>query len=241
MKALKLFGLLLTSLVLTGCGNSSTPPAPSPEVIEVEGITTDNPVVEVELNDYSLLNYVIWPLNATDKSISVNKAYLDGIADVTIDDDSNVYVKGLVEGTGVLSIVTSNGKYVSYSITVVETEPPIPPEPELPAIDRIAHYFNAASEDMQVEYILEQSRWFGEKNFGYSTDTSYDNLRTAAYFVKTFLPSYLFRYDENYGSETGRTEFNLLMVNSNISAAALITSYIEDNNLIAQISIENMW
>lgn len=246
MKLTKLLLSLFITVALSGCSNSGTPTSSTslaPQTIEVESITTDKPMVTANTSNSCALHYTIRPYNASDKSITVDTTYLKDIADITVDDYYHVFVWGKKEGSGLVSLTTSNGKYVSFSITVIDTEPAPSPDPEVRQIDRIANYINdtGASEGVSVHYILEQEHWVGQKNFGYSTDDSRANLERATYFVKAFLPNYLFRYAETYGDETGRNELELLMVNSNISVAVLITSYIENENLITDILIESMW
>ena len=240
MKKLKY--LLLSLLFLTGCNMSKAvqdvTPVITNDTTDNRTIVTNESVVRATTSDSYLLQYSILPASATNKKVIVDDTYLGGIAEVTVDDRYNVFVWGKVEGTGILSLCLSNGKFVSYSITVINTEPGPGPDPTISTIDRIANHFNEnAGDEMQVYYWAETKQWEGEKNFGPATDTSRQTLGSAAYFVRTFLPDYLFRYNETYGEETGRVEFFLAMVNSNISAVAEITSYVDAGNLIAKIVI----
>ena len=244
MKKLKF--LLLSLLFLTGCNVGKAvqvTPTITNDTTDNRTIVTNESVVRATTSDSYLLQYSILPVSATNKKVYVDETYLGGIAEVTVDDRYNVFVWGKIEGTGILSLCLSNGKFVSYSITVIDTEPGLSPDPTVSTIDRIANHFNeaAAGSDIEVYYYAEDKHWFGEKDFGYCTDDSRQVLGSTTYFIKSFLPDYLFRYDETYGNESGRTEFLLTMVNSNISAAVEIKSYVENETLKAEIIIGNVW
>jgi hypothetical protein len=240
MRLLKSLTILFTSILLSSCTslNSNTSTSSG---IEVERITTTEPNVRTTINDSCMLNYTIYPYNATDKSITVDTSNLDStVATITVDDYNYVFVWGKAEGTGSLRLITSNGKSVSYNITVIDPEPIPDPDSELSTIDKIAKYYNekaAASEYDGVYYYDSLHYWWNEYDFGHCAEPSQQVLGLPVQIFKSFLPEYMFRYDEKYDG----TEHRLVMVNSNISAACEIYSYIEDETLIVEVVIYNVW
>ena len=246
---LKLLLTLFAGLLLTGCGPISQPDyaivtEPTNDIIEVESITTDEPVVNEYIGEPHMLRYSIYPYSATDKTITVDDTYLNNVAKITVDDFNHVFIWGEREGTGVVSIITSNNKFVSYSIKIFAIEES-PDSLTIHKADDVAEYFNeaAAEYDIAVHYNLEGQSWNLLYSFGVVTEISKEILGNAVHFFKQFLPNYLLRYNEKYieASILSDATYTLIMVNPTISTVAEIWSYVENEELLTQICIKDIW
>jgi len=246
MRLLKILFTLLTSTLLTGCVTANDPAWHTVDVsttdyVEVQNITTPEPDVRTTINDSCMLRYTIYPYNATDKSIRVDTMGADDIISIIIDDYNSVFVWGKSRGNCTIRLIASNGKSVEFDVTVIDPEHSSDPNPDtdLSTVDRIAKHFNEAAADygITIYYYLDLECWWLKRNFGPCSTPTQQTLGEAVYFFRPFLPDYLFRYDEKYDG----TEYRLVMVNSNISAAVEIYSYVEDGNLFAEVVIFSVW
>jgi len=247
MKKLKLLFMILIGL----CGATGCSKAPHSDYVPVENITTNEPTIVIEEEEYKSLNYLIYPENATNKTLTINDIKLNGVVVVTTHTINEIIIYGMKAGTGILSLVSENNRAVSYNITVTPYNPDhLPPEPETTDAVDINNYFNTRLEPygLETEYIKKESRggvyleegWYLLYKFGVSTDDSLENLRAKLYIFKEFLPSFLFKFNETYrvASEgNDSAQYTLVMVNSNISAVVTIYSFIEDGAPCVEIFI----
>lgn len=237
-------------MLLTACGaavEANAEALPKQDVsmsyVAVDEIVTDEPVISIKVDDVWTLKYTILPYNATDKEVSIEQSVANNLFTVSKFNDS-VIVTGKNVGTGVLSLVASNGKFVSYSITVTPPSPPPVEEPVIYDAKAVAEYFNfqAAGYGIRIKYDSEFKGYLLEYDFGVSTDDSLENLKQAAYFFWPFFPKYMMSLGKPYyvyATPTSPAEVDIVLVNSNHSTCAIIYSMIESEHLVATVLIYN--
>ena len=241
MKNLKLLFITLL-FALTGCGKTAAVQTQVNADIPVESIVTTMPVISLREDEACILHYSILPYNATDKSIAIDTTSLRGIGTIRIDPSNNILFLASSAGTGIVSLVTTNNKFVSYSITVTAADPIDPIEPVIKTPEDVANYFNTYSTCGQIEYYGEFDYWFLHCNFGNVPGVSEQILLTATNAIRDFLPlkgvvedGYL----TNHGGPVFSSIGHLLTldVSPNWSAIVFIISYVEDSILYADIYI----
>ena len=253
MKKLKRFILaLFSSLMLTACGMPAEAFAAEQQtqytsqntaaVIEVEDIITDTSVITINVGESWTLQYTILPYNATDKSISISMQSANNLFTVA-ELNGSVVVTGKNIGTGIISLITNNNKFVSYSITVNPATPEPPAEPLIYDAKAVADYFNlqVAEYGLKIKYNFLFKGYVLKYSFGPSIDDSLENLKSAVYFFRPFFPKYMMNLYAYYLDATSETpaEADIVLVNSNHSTCAILYSMIENEELIATVLIYN--
>lgn len=256
---MKKFILALLSLfMLTGCGTSTQALAQeaqnatveTPNVVEVTNITTDQPIVELHVNETYLLQYTVLPENATDKSVTVDLTYATHvIVERDTEDESIIMLIGKFQGTGIVSLITNNGKFVSYTVTVYPA-PPIPPvEPVVYEAEDVAIYYNAHTPYEPVEYVSvpEFTGWGITYDYGPASPTDYKLLIDTVQDIRHYLPisgivpgGYLLkRSDSNYyrATSSGIIYFRSTDHSPNGFAEVSIFCYVSEGHLVADIMI----
>ena len=239
--------------MLAGCGTSTSalaqePAASEPAAIAVSEITTNHPVVELEEDAVYTLQYTIHPVNATDKSVRVDLTNAQGIVEAIVDEFNTVILVGRNAGTGVVSIITSNDKFVSYSVSVWskyrEAEEPLVYKAE----DVVKYYNESGSPYGYVSYTEEPDYvgWQTYYDCGPETDTSWTTLIEPIRDARQYLPlkglvesGFLMHLGDGYLEATEDTDayYRSVEVSSNMFAAVSLFSYIENGHLILNICI----
>lgn len=248
---------LLSIFMLTGCGTSMQALAQeaqntaieTPNVVEVINITTDQPIVELHVNETYLLQYTVLPENATDKSVTVDLTYATHVVvERDAEDESIIMLIGKFQGTGIVSLITNNGKFVSYTVTVYPAPPTPPVEPLVYEAENVAEYYNYYTPYEPVEYIstLQFTGWGITYDYGPAPSviglaTVMEPIRE----VRKYLPisgirknGYLYHLgDGYYKSPTDVYYYLSVEVSSNWFAAVSLFCYVSEGNLVLDLLI----
>ena len=245
--------------MLTGCGTSTQALAheaqnttvETPNVVEVTNITTDKPIVEIEVGELYILRYTILPTNATDKSVYIDLTYAQDVVEVEEDEDdkSLMMIRGKLHGTGVVSIITNNGKFVSYSVTVTATQPEPPIEPLVYEAEDVVEYYNGCTPYEPVIYVETEDYvgWKAQYNYGASSDDSKYTLVEPLLDIVDYLPliynplinGFLICNKNDYqpATEDSIAHYRYVAVSSNHFAAVTVFVYISENELMLDLLI----
>lgn len=260
----KLILALLSLFLLAGCGTSTQALAvdsintpQSSEIIEVDRIYTDTPFVTLEVDEPYLLRYYILPTNATDKSVRIDMTYSQDVVTVEYDEEvGGIVANGRASGSGIVSLITTNGKFVSYSFDVVPKIDPPADQPLVYKVEDLVEYYNSRTPYEPVEYV-EKEDYVGYEayyDFGPATVATEDALREPVDIVRNYLPSKdIVEKRENYTSADWWTMcirkgyfagtydcepyYVSVDVSSNMFAAVSLFSWIDDGRVILNICI----
>lgn len=210
--------------------------------VEVERIVTSEPVVELRVGESRKLQYTVLPYGATDKSVSVDLSAACGLVAADEESDGSIVLLGKNVGTGVVSLVSSNGKFVSYSVTVAYAEAVPPEEPTIFGAIDVVRSFNAEAEKRGLDglrYSVTLDAYVLRRSFGASSDDSLESLKEAAACFVPCFPKYMMILYAYYFPETydGPAEADVAFVNSNHSVCALICSKIESGERVCDVMV----
>jgi len=254
----KLILALLSLFLLAGCGSTTQALATDSingfvgsEIIEVDRIYTDTPFVSLEVDEPYLLRYYILPTNATDKSVRIDTTYSQDVVTVEYDEEvGGIVAVGRASGSGIVSLITTNGKFVSYSFDV---RPKIDPPADQPLVykaEDVVEYYNSRTPYEPVEYV-EKEDYVGYEAYydlGYSDVDDEEILFEPIRSIRRYFPLkdivdddswILMHLGDGYysGTQERKSYYVSVEVSSNHFAAVSLFCYVEDSRLILNVCI----